>query len=66
MPVQKNSKSLKPKVVLRYLERILRESQKYEKKGKFWDAEGPHRKADYMLLDLIESLMENKELAKKN
>jgi len=50
---------------LRYLEKTLRESQEYEKKDKFWDAEAPHIKADYMLLDLMEVLMENKRLAKK-
>jgi len=65
MKTRKSSKSLKHKTVLRYLEKTLRESREYEKKGKFWNAEEPHIKADYMLLDLIEALMENKSLAKK-
>lgn len=63
MKSQKSSKSLKPETILRHLERMLKESQGYKKKGKFWDAERPHVKADYMLLDIIEALMENKKVA---
>lgn len=65
MRTQKNSKLLKPEIVLKQLEKILKESQEYKKKRKFWDAQAPHVKADYMLLDLIESLTENKNLVKE-
>ena len=63
--MQKKSKLLKPEIVLKQLEKILKESQEYKKKRKFWDAQEPHVKADYMLLDLIEFLMEDKKLAKE-
>lgn len=64
MKTKEDSKRLKPEIVLKELKKMLKESQEHKNKGEFWDAEGPHLQADLMLLDLIESLVEDKELAR--